>query len=208
MSVGNVNSDAIGSGARYNDGKVPLDLLDVDVLWQAQKLQSDQKCLVNPALPVAFLSKWQHGGDNTDLLIAAYLVSNNPKFWPDGKVGTLSFGGIAWNDCAWVFEFGKKKYSEWNWSKGMAWSVPFGCAMRHLQKMELGQLIDDDSNLTHIGHFLANIVMLCTYVSVYPAGDDRPLTLRNVPCSTQTYAVAAETSTSEAGKTVSATPML
>lgn len=110
MSVGDVNSAARGSGARYNDGKVPLELIP----------------------------------------------------------------GIALEDCARVFDYGRRKYAAWNWAKGMAWMVPFGCLLRHLYAWARGEDNDPESGLPHLGHAMCNLVMLCTFAHTYPEGDDRP----------------------------------
>jgi hypothetical protein len=76
--------------------------------------------------------------------------------------------------CADVFEYGASKYAAWNWSKGMAWSVPYACAMRHLQAWFEGEDIDPESGLPHLGHVMCNLVMLSHFAEHYPELDDRP----------------------------------
>jgi hypothetical protein len=56
----------------------------------------------------------------------------------------------------------------------MAWSIPIACIARHLDKMRLGQVNDDESGLPHRGHILCNLVMLLTYQKNFLEGDDRP----------------------------------
>ena len=108
QGIGDVNSTAKGSGARYNNGKPDLSLVP---LW-------------------------------------------------------------AFDDCARVFEYGKKKYAAWNWAKGMPWSVPLACALRHLGAIQRGEVDDPESNLPHLGHVMCNIVMLAHYAKYYPEGND------------------------------------
>lgn len=117
MSVGDVNSVERGSGARYNDGKVPYELIP----------------------------------------------------------------GMALEDCARVFDYGRRKYAAWNWAKGMAWMVPFGCLLRHLHAWARGEDNDPESGLPHLGHAMCNLVMLCTFARTYPEGDDRPKQWLNMP---------------------------
>ena len=75
-----------------------------------------------------------------------------------------------------VFMYGRSKYAEWNWAKGMAWSICFGCCLRHAQAaLRDERAIDPDSGESHWGHFLCNLIMLDWYVDHYPEGDDRPL---------------------------------
>jgi len=77
-------------------------------------------------------------------------------------------------DEARVWEYGTKKYNAWNWAKGMPWSVPYACAMRHLSAWQRGEEIDPESNLPHLAHVMCNIRMLILYAKTYPEGDDRP----------------------------------
>lgn len=76
--------------------------------------------------------------------------------------------------CADVFEYGAHKYATWNWAKGMPWSVPYGCMLRHLSAWYMGEDIDPESGKSHLGHVMANLLMLEHYTKAYKQGDDRP----------------------------------
>lgn len=110
MSVGDVNSDARGSGARYNDGKVDLSLIPLSTLEDEARV-------------------WMHGA---------------------------------------------RKYAPFNWMKGMEWSVPLACALRHLAAFQRGEDIDAESGLPHLAHAMCNLRMLTLYGKTYQEGDDRP----------------------------------
>ena len=110
MAVGDVNSKAKGSGARYNDDKPDLSLIPLCTL----------------------------------------------------------------EDEARVWAYGKKKYAAWNWAKGMDWSVPYACAMRHLAAWQRGEDIDLESGQSHLAHAMCNLRMLTLYSRTYTEGDDRP----------------------------------
>jgi ribosomal protein L32 len=73
-----------------------------------------------------------------------------------------------------VWMYGAKKYAAWNWAKGMDWSVPFACAMRHLAAWQRGEDIDPESGQSHLAHAMCNLRMLTLYTKNYPEGDDRP----------------------------------
>lgn len=92
----------------------------------------------------------------------------------DGKPAYELIPGIALEDCARVFEYGRRKYAAWNWAKGMAWMVPFGCLLRHLYAWARGEDNDEESGLPHLGHAMCNLVMLTTFAKTYREGDDRP----------------------------------
>ena len=77
-------------------------------------------------------------------------------------------------DEAKVWEYGKRKYAAWNWAKGMDWSIPYACAMRHLSAWQSGENIDTESGQPHLAHVACNIRMLILYSKTYPEGDDRP----------------------------------
>jgi len=108
--VGDVNSGARGSAARYNGGKPDLSLIPLHTL----------------------------------------------------------------QDEARVWEYGKRKYAAWNWTKGMAWSIPLACLLRHLAAWQRGEELDQESGLPHLAHCAANLRMLTLYSKTYPEGDDRP----------------------------------
>ena len=73
-----------------------------------------------------------------------------------------------------VWMYGKEKYAAWNWAKGMPWSVPFACLMRHMAAWQRGEELDQESGLPHLAHAMCNLRMLTLYSRTYPEGDDRP----------------------------------
>jgi len=77
-------------------------------------------------------------------------------------------------DEAKVWMYGKQKYAAWNWAKGMDWSVPLACALRHLSKWQAGEENDEESGLPHLAHAMCNLRMLTLYSKTYQEGDDRP----------------------------------
>jgi hypothetical protein len=149
--IGDINSEERGSGARYNAGKPPLELIPLDILGRYFVYE-------NHPLGQAMieLGKFQRGGAAACLYQAIDIV------------------GPAWIEAAQVFAYGRAKYAAWNWSKGMPWSVPIACAARHLLAMINGEENDHESGLPHRGHMLCNIIMLITYIDTYQEGDDRP----------------------------------
>ena len=73
-----------------------------------------------------------------------------------------------------VWAYGKEKYAAWNWTKGMAWSIPFACLMRHMSAWQAGEECDAESGLPHLAHAMCNLRMLTLYATNYQEGDDRP----------------------------------
>ena len=78
-------------------------------------------------------------------------------------------------DEARVWMYGKSKYAAWNWAKGMDWSVPYACALRHLSAWQRGEENDPESGLPHLAHAMCNLRMLSLYSRTYHDGDDRPV---------------------------------
>ena len=109
--IGDVNSDDIGSGARFNDDKPDFSLIPFCTM----------------------------------------------------------------EDEARVWMYGKKKYAAFNWAKGMDWSVPYACLMRHMSSWQKGEDIDKESGLPHLAHAMCNLRMLTLYSTTYLQGDDRPV---------------------------------
>lgn len=158
-AVGDVHSDARGSGARYNAGKIPYDLLPLSIL-----VERVGYCRRHWAFWVLKrLGEWQSGDDralDTACETAARSAGNGLR-------------GYA--EAARVFEYGRRKYNDWNWAKGMSWSVPLGCAVRHLLAILESEHLDPESGLPHRGHVLCNLLMLLTYRQTFLEGDDRPV---------------------------------
>jgi hypothetical protein len=155
MAVGDINSNAKGSGARANGDKVPMDLIPVSVWRSKWRSAMSQNVDGEALMDVMFaLQRWQEGEDEPLSSVLAYHDL-------DGA-------------CR-VFEYGAKKYAAWNWAKGMQWSVPLGCALRHMQAVLDGELLDDESGLPHIDHVFSNLIMLDYFETIYPEGDDRPI---------------------------------
>jgi Domain of unknown function (DUF5664) len=162
-NVGDIDSDKPGTGARYNAGKMRVDLLPLRVLhaYYSNHFYAGPAPGRNHALNcLLMLAEWQERGEVDDLYLAMSALPN------------------TWEACCQVFEYGSRKYNSFNWAKGMAWSIPLACAVRHLLKIiEDGQINDDESGLPHVGHVYCNLCMLLTYHETYREGDDRPRSL-------------------------------
>jgi hypothetical protein len=159
MPIGDVNSTALGSGARYNDGKPNLALIPAWITAQVA-LHSRDITIAAAAdhrawIALSRLGDWQRGAPHGDFLHEALLSLDQPLI-----------------QAARVFEFGAKKYAAWNWLKGMAWSIPLACAQRHALAIMRGELLDDDSGLSHEGHLACNLIMLMQFELTFPQGDD------------------------------------
>ena len=152
VAVGDLNSDAKGSGARKNAGKAQLDLVPV-CFWR-QVWADDLPAHLDNAL--MSLQDWQEG-DSVALF----------RYFANLKDRDLY-------DATRVLEFGAAKYKAWNWAKGMPWSVPTGCILRHARAIVGGQYYDDESHQPHMAHIVCNMMMLAYYLDAYPEGDDRP----------------------------------
>ena len=59
-----------------------------------------------------------------------------------------------------VMEYGEKKYGKDNWKKGQDIPSLCDCAMRHLTAFMDGEELDPESGVSHIGHIMANCMMI------------------------------------------------
>lgn len=169
LSVGDVTSSEPGTGARFNAGKPPMELIPLEILaryhdWAARSVArsaGDVRPEWTDALKHLGAFQMRTASEpRTDFLLQALWLIN-----ADGQ---------AWAECAAVFDYGRAKYAAWNWAKGMPWSVPIGCAARHALAALRGEALDSESKLTHRGHFFCNVVMLLWFCEHYTEGDDRP----------------------------------
>jgi hypothetical protein len=79
---------------------------------------------------------------------------------------------IAQREYAKVWTEGLKKYPARNWEKGFLFSDVIASAMRHLEAMRLGEMIDKESGLLHSAHLMANAAMLTEFYFTQPELND------------------------------------
>ena len=163
VTVGDLDSDEKGTGARMNADKLRVELLPVrhwaHLFWTAKANAKDMEAhRATFCAAVDALAVFQEGDYNAQKLLA--------PLWP-----------IWFDEAVEVFVYGTHKYKMWNWLKGQPWSVPLASAIRHA-KADLidGDLIDNESGLSHVGHFTCNVIMLAQFSKSYKAGNDFPAT--------------------------------
>lgn len=185
LPVGDINSDARGSGARYNAGKPTLDLLpiyEVAVLLDPGDAIESPERRSRSFVRMAMMSLGEFQADDGDPAVSLRRVLQY----------TASAAGMTLPQlieaAARVFDYGREKYAEWNWAKGMNWSVPIGCAARHLLgtsdhpgMWDEPSGLDHESGLPIAGHVACNALMLLQYLKTYRDGDDRPRALADLP---------------------------
>lgn len=69
--------------------------------------------------------------------------------------------------------FGAKKYGDYNFTKGIAYTRLLDAAMRHLIAFTWGENNDSESCESHISHAAANLNMLMFMIKNHPELDDR-----------------------------------
>ena len=79
---------------------------------------------------------------------------------------------IAQREYAKVWTQGLEKYDAGNWEKGLPFSVVIASAMRHLEAMRLGEMIDNESGLLHSAHLMCNAAMLTEFYFTHPELND------------------------------------
>lgn len=75
--------------------------------------------------------------------------------------GKLKWGLVHWkslNPLVRVLEFGADKYAPDNWKKGLDLDEILESTMRHLTSMMDGEMVDKESQLSHVGHILCNMM--------------------------------------------------
>ena len=168
--IGDVTSSERGSGARYNAGKTPMELLPLRMV--AKLLQPQTESQKHLTTAVMMLGAFQDRSSRSDC------VSLRCAFEDVAIAAGLTAIELV-EETAQVLGYGAKKYAHWNWATGMPWSVPLACAARHIRAM-WGQptAIDADSGRLHAGHVGANLLMLMQFLHSYKEGDDRPTELQ------------------------------
>lgn len=158
--------NAYGSGIRFNEGKVPYEYLPLDVLVSFLDRHKEEPIgpVFDPKIMLLRLAAWQRRDEMpiTDLVLYSMDKEGLPGFAEAARVFKH------------VTERPVKPYPMWNWARGMKWSIPLGCAVRHTLAMMAGEVNDPETELPHRGHLQCNLIMLLCYKAIYPDGDDRP----------------------------------
>ena len=165
MNVGDVNAMAKGTGARANGGKVRLDLIPLRILARTLAHDGMDGAAGSATNALSNLGYFQETHD--PVYLTAAISDLQDPLDPFNH----------WRDCADVLDYGRKKYAEWNWLKGMPWSVCVGCAARHLLDVIAVDNMtapDHESGLSLRGHIMCNLLFLVQYTKTYPQGNDLP----------------------------------
>jgi len=158
--VGDITSDKKGSGARYNNGKPDYSLV---VLSQLSQVLSNRGYKLEHAYLLDVLNSLAVFQETQDVS-CLYEALNE-------------LGMDAIEESTHVFTYGKMKYAAFNWAKGANWSIPLACAVRHLLKIVRdGEEVDEESGRKHVGHIVANVMMMIHYTKYYKEGNDLPPT--------------------------------
>lgn len=99
-----------------------------------------------------------------DVLQAAGVPQDNGGLRHNAGKVQLELIPMAWTwALGQVLTRGAYKYAARNWERGMAWSYPIGCAMRHMIKFACGQRYDPETGCHHLAMAAWNMLALMTY---------------------------------------------
>lgn len=73
-----------------------------------------------------------------------------------------------------VYEFGSRKYAEWNWLKGFKWLSVYASMGRHMLAWASGETHDKESGLHHMAHVMWGCCTLIHFDKHGIGTDDRP----------------------------------
>ena len=91
-----------------------------------------------------------------------------------GKIRHDLIAPWALNEVAKVYTYGRQKYDDDNWWKGLKWKRDvFGCILRHVWKWFRGEKFDDESGVHHLAHAAWNCLTLMSYERHGIGTDDR-----------------------------------
>lgn len=162
MSIDNINT-----AIRHNKGKPKLAfLLDFRSVDIVPLLCPDEDPIVRmlfSALQEGYASGYVKL-DNLITAIRCYLGTHHN--------GNLSSVELLAEVNA-VSVFGRKKYAPRNWQKGMPVSSIYDSALRHCIALGRWEVVDSESQLPHIGHFLWNCWAANWMAENRPEWDDR-----------------------------------
>lgn len=90
----------------------------------------------------------------------------------DIEVHALPWQSLA--EIGRVFNFGSRKYADYNFRKGYKWSLSFDALQRHVWLFWNREDRDGESGLHHMAHAAWHAIILCFYSLTGVGTDDRP----------------------------------
>lgn len=142
-------------GNRFNTGKYRPTLAPYSDAVRACLEETDQNLASGYSLVMQSLTNQSTRGAKEKLAMAAVVLGVNPR------------------EVCQVLEFGAKKYSTWNWTKGLHITSVYDSLLRHLFAIGSGELIDPESGLPHRAHIGCNILFIEYFLNRRPDLDDR-----------------------------------
>ena len=88
------------------------------------------------------------------------------------QVGALD--PVSLYHVAEVAGYGADKYAPFNYLKGYDFSLSYDALQRHLQKFWMGETVDPESGLQHLGHAAWHCLTLLSFTLRGVGTDDRP----------------------------------
>jgi hypothetical protein len=88
-----------------------------------------------------------------------------------GGFDKLSFRAL--DELARVYAFGARKYSDFNWRKGIAWRLSIAALERHVSLHMQGQKIDGETDCLHLAHAVWHLFTLYEFARLGLGTDDR-----------------------------------
>lgn len=102
-----------------------------------------------------------------------YIPDNKGVRYDEGKTQFHLLPSDGISELAKVYMFGARKYSAYNWERGMAWSRCFNSLLRHLYAYWDGEERDAETGLHHMAHAAWNALALLVYSLRGIGTDDR-----------------------------------
>lgn len=89
----------------------------------------------------------------------------------DNKAKRHNTGKLRWDllplpalqEIVRVFTYGANEYDEWNWYRGMKYSISYASGTRHRTEWWKGENIDKESGIHHLAHSAVNDLFNLTF---------------------------------------------
>lgn len=93
--------------------------------------------------------------------------------YDNGKAPMSLIPQDALLEIAKILDYGREKYSAWNWAQGFEWSRLVDATYRHLGAWKEGEDTDTETGLSHAAHAACNLMFLIVHEKRKLGTDDR-----------------------------------
>jgi len=181
VGIEDVFENALKKSTSFADAVKSKAEVESDLMYADREIAAHNQKKYDPLVSpetYAFIEKRRGGSDGM-----AYTPGMDERIVTDPTTGGMKgqkdvqLHALPWEalqQLGRIYEYGSRKYEDYNFRKGYAWSLSFDALLRHLFAFWSGEDLDPESGLPHTAHAAWHALTLSLFSEAEKGKDDRP----------------------------------